>query len=282
MKKVMVLSLVFLFYFNAPAHAGWINVLATVGEIVIKKIDSVVDDAIDSIGDLYNRVSKGPSESQLPSKPPNETGDLLGDITSQSCGEFCEFIVFQGGFRIFRIWRKKYENQSQSSCPDGFEHRRLQNVTETLIYQSPSQADKPLGYYGKRQIVCTEIEYSGPVTGSNPDGYNWYQSEEGWFLDTKTDETILNEYVLFERNISSLFPNHISCNNGGSFFAKVVEKIAVVYSTTEPADPDGIQGFYNKNETVCVVEERITNYPETWYRTEYGWAKKMDFKRLLE
>lgn len=280
MKKAIILSLVFLFYYNGPAHAGWTKVVAEIGEIVIKKIDSIVDNAIDSIGDLYNRVSKGQPESQLPSKPPNETGDLLGDITSQSCGEFCEFIVFQGGSRIFRIWRKKYENQSQSSCPDGFEHRRLQNVTETLIYQSQSQAGKPLGYYGKRELICTKVGRSEVTFNSSPDGYMWYQSEAGWFLDTKTDETLLTEYKLDGSNIRSLFPNPSDCNSPGSFLAEVNEKVSIVYQ--EPSDLSDTKGFYNKRDTVCVIAERVTNYPKTWYLTKDGWAKKMSFERLGE
>ena len=190
MKKAVVLSLVFLLYFNAPAHAGWINILGTLGEIVIKKIDSVVDDAIDSIGDLYNRVSKGPSESQIPSEPLNEIGDLLGEVKIQSCGEFCEYMVFEGGYQIFRIGMKKYAKQRQSSCKKGFEHRRLHNPTYTIVYQLPSQAGEPLGYYEKQEVVCMKIDQSNVTIETTKESDMWYQSEDGWFLDAKTNEKL--------------------------------------------------------------------------------------------
>jgi hypothetical protein len=39
MKKAIILSLVFLFYYNGPAHAGWTKVVAEIGEIVILWLD---------------------------------------------------------------------------------------------------------------------------------------------------------------------------------------------------------------------------------------------------
>jgi len=279
MKKVFIFSLVFLFYLNTPAHAGWINILGTLGEIAIKKIDSLVDEAIDSIGDLYNRVSKGPSESQIPSIPPNKIRDLLGDVKIQSCGEYCEYIIFQGGYKIFRIGMKKYENQQKSSCKKGFEHRRLQNPTYTIVYQLPSQEGEPLGYYEKKEVVCTKVDQSNVTIDATQESDMWYQSEDGWFLETKTAEKPLTEYILGGRNLQWLDPSYNSCDTSGYFLVEVVEPVAIVYSNSGSSILYEAKGFYNKNESVCVLEERITKYPETWYRTQYGWAKKMDFKR---
>lgn len=39
MKKAIILSLVFLFYYNGPAHAGWTKVVAEIGEILILWLD---------------------------------------------------------------------------------------------------------------------------------------------------------------------------------------------------------------------------------------------------
>ena len=43
MKKVMVLSLLFLFYFNAPAHAGWISTATKAGKVAKKAADAALD-----------------------------------------------------------------------------------------------------------------------------------------------------------------------------------------------------------------------------------------------
>ena len=45
MKKVMVLSLVFLFYFNAPAHAGWISTATKAGKVAKKAVIRVLTEA---------------------------------------------------------------------------------------------------------------------------------------------------------------------------------------------------------------------------------------------
>ena len=278
MKKLISISLIILLSSNTPAQAGKFDLVRVIGEFVIQKVDAVFNEALGLAENLYKRVTKNPSENLSKSSTSEGNIDTLNTSKKQSCGDLCEYIVVSGGNRAFRIIERN--KNRQSSCSDGFERRRLKNPIDTLIYTRPQEDDKPLGYYKKREVICTKVGQPKIASETSPARNAWYQSENGWFLDAKVDEKVLSEYVLNGIKIRSLELNDANCGNEESFLVEVNKWISVVY--LEPSEIGEAKGFYNRGDIVCVMEERITNYPETWYQTKYGWNKKMHFIRLTE
>ena len=175
MKKIICLTFILTFCFQTPANAGWLNVVMGFGEVIIKKIDSFAESAVDEISSIYHAMLK----KDLPSS--SETTDVATSFeeTSASIGNAIKY----GGYKVPRIGVKILNN-----CSKGYERLQLLNEETTFVYEQPNQKNEPIGYYKEQEQICLKI--TQPITDLKPrqDGQVWYKSNDGWYLGSSENK----------------------------------------------------------------------------------------------
>ena len=169
MKKIICLTFVLTFCFQTPANAGWIKVVMELGEVIIKKIDSLAESAVDEISYIYHAMLK----KDLPSSSEASKAVSSFEETSGSIGSVIEY----GGYQVPHIGVKIFNN-----CSKGYERLQLLNEEITFVYEQSNQNNKPIGYYKEQEQICLKI--TQPITYLKPrqDGQIWYKSNDGWYL----------------------------------------------------------------------------------------------------
>ena len=175
MKKIICLTFVLTFCFQTPANAGWLNVVMGFGEVIIKKIDSFAESAVDEISSIYYAIFK----KDLP--PTQKATEAISSFeeTSGSIGNIIEY----GDYQVPYIGVKILNN-----CSKGYERTQLLNEEITFVYEQPNQNNKPTGYYKEQEQICLKI--TQPITELKPrqDGQIWYKSNDGWYLGSSENK----------------------------------------------------------------------------------------------
>ena len=175
MKKIICLTFILTFCFQTPANAGWLNVVMGFGEVIIKKIDSFAESAVDEISSIYYAMLK----KDLPSSSEATEAVSSFEETSGLIGSVIEY----GGYQVPRIGVKIFNN-----CSKGYERLQLLNEETTFVYEQPNQNNEPIGYYKEQEQICLKI--TQPIIDHQPrqDGQIWYKSNDGWYLGSSENK----------------------------------------------------------------------------------------------
>ena len=102
MKKIICLTFILTFCFQTPANAGWLNVVMGFGEVIIKKIDSFAESAVDEISSIYHAMLK----KDLPSS--SEATEAVATSFEETSGSIGSAIEY-GGYQVPRIGVKIFK-----------------------------------------------------------------------------------------------------------------------------------------------------------------------------
>ena len=266
MKKVIILSLVIALNSATPAYAwgGGIlfRVANEVGEFVVTKVDDFLNGTLDVLEGVYKRIwNESSDELDISVETPR--------IEDLSMGDIAERISKSAGMKIGQIVIKA--SDEEINCKGSKHFFKVITDTNAVIYIRPTRFSKPVGYYQEGDTLCIKKSIMTDAI--------WYETNDGWILESDfKDEVVSEKYQFNGMEIYLKNNDQISCEGDDKFVAMAIYKRVVVYSDASKLSDPIL--FYKRNETVCVTEMRITNYPETWFRTHHGWVKKMDLKRL--
>jgi len=261
MRKIIIVSMFIVLASNAPAHASFASIIGKVaqeaGEFVVSKVDDFLNGTLDVLEGTYKRIwNEKPEQTDISEVTPQIEDGTTGAVTGPSSLTGAEMAAGNVLEKSGRVVIKIVDREIICKGKGGY----FKPVTDTdaVIYALPSRSSKPLGYYQKGDAVCVKNTVQ-------TDAF-WYETRAGWVLESDfKDELIDKKYQFNGAEIYLKNHNNASCENNNKFLARAIYKRVVVYSeASKHSDP---LFFYRRNQIVCVTEMRITNYPETWFKT---------------
>ena len=281
MRKIIIVSMFIVLASNAPAHASFASIIGKVaqeaGEFVVSKVDDFLNDTLDVLEGAYKRVwNEKPEEIDVSVETPmqrlssrledHSKGDILVEPFPMTNAEVV------GGYALIKLGKIAVKAvQQEIFCEGNGRFFKVVTDTNAVIYIRPTHSSKPVGYYQEGDTLCVKKTVLTDAL--------WYETNDGWILASDFKDEVVDEKYLFNAlEIYLKGKNKASCEGNDKFLARAIYKRVVVYSDASKfSDP---LFFYKRNHIVCVTEMRITNYPETWFKTQDGWVKKMDLEKL--